>query len=141
MNDGQLHRMIVYQIEKVNFYFIFCFKFNFRSNLDDLSVTSFKSNENHLDSQDISNSTSLKKSMIVAVNGRFDMQDEDDYIAKHHVKSSNDEKNRNLFLPTPPREPKQKQDSIHRPFSVRPKSSSDKKSKTEATSGERPKRF
>jgi len=85
--------------------------------------------------------------MIVAVNGRFDMQDEDDYIAKHHVKSSNDEnnrlinKNRNLFLPKPPTEPKQKQDSIHRPFSVRPKSSSDKKSKTEATSGERPKRF
>jgi len=85
--------------------------------------------------------------MIVAVNGRFNMQDEDDYTAKHHVKSSNNENNtsintnRNLFLPKPPTEPKQKQDSTHRSFQVRPKSSSDKKSKTETISRQRPQRY
>ena len=73
--------------------------------------------------------------MVVAVNGRFDLQNEDDYIAKHHNNET-----KNLFLPTPPTEPKQ--DSTHRPLRVRPKSSSDKKTKIETTNNrQRPKRY
>ncbi len=123
------------------FYVCLFIKILFFYYLDDLSLTSFKSNENN-----ISNSTSSKNSMVVAVNDRFDIQDEDDYTAKHPIKSLNGEnntlttKNKNLFLPTPPREPKQKQDSSHRPSPVRPKSSSDKKNKTETTGRQRPKR-
>ncbi len=81
--------------------------------------------------------------MIVAVNGRFDIQNEDDYIAKNHLKSNHNQNNtsKTLFLPTPPKEPKQKQDSIHRPLPVRPKSSSDKKNKIETTNRQRPKRY
>lgn len=78
--------------------------------------------------------------MIVAVNGQFNLQDEDDYTAKQHTKSSNNDQ-KNLYLPTPPTEPKQKQDSPSRPFSVRPKSSSDKKNKTDIIDRQRPKRF
>ncbi len=113
-----------------------------------------KSNENNVDTQDTSNDNSAKKSMIVSVNGRFDLQHEDDYVAKHHSKSTNNEKNSSItknkivFLPTPPTEPKQKQDSTHRPVRVRPKSSeinrtkssSEKKTKTETTNRPRPKR-
>lgn len=78
--------------------------------------------------------------MIVSVNGQFDLQDEDDYIAKHQTKSSKSD-NKILFLPTPPTEPRQKQDLPPRPFPVRPKSSSDKNNKTEVTNRQRPKRF
>ncbi|CAF0975606.1 unnamed protein product [Rotaria sp. Silwood1] len=130
---------------------------------DDISVSSCKSNENNNDTQDmskvISNSTVSKKSMVVAVNGRFNLQDEDDYIAKHHVKSINNDNNMSTtnnkmsFLPAPPTEPKKKQDLPPRPFPVRPKSSdsgrrtdtnsvklsTDKKNKTETTTRQRPK--
>ncbi|CAF2411361.1 unnamed protein product [Rotaria sp. Silwood2] len=130
---------------------------------DDVSVSSCKSNENNNDTQDMSsetsNSTVSKKSMVVAVNGRFDLQDEDDYIAKHHAKSTTNNNNISTannkisFLPVPPTEPKKNQDIPHRPFQVRPKSSdsgrrtntnsaklsSDKKNKTETTIRQRPK--
>jgi hypothetical protein len=88
--------------------------------------------------------------MVVSVNGQFDLKDEDDYTAKNNPKSTNDENNKVKFLPTPPTEPKQKQDSSHRPFLVRPKSSdsgkrndtnSTKKNKTETMNRQRPKRY
>jgi hypothetical protein len=109
--------------------------------LDDFVL---KSNENNMDNQD-------KKSMIVSINGQFDLRDEDDYTAKHNPKSTNDDNNKLAFLPAPPTEPKQKQDLPPRPFLIRPKSSdsgrrndtkssSDKKNKTETTNRQRPKR-
>jgi Mg-chelatase subunit ChlI len=87
--------------------------------------------------------------MIVAVNGRIEMQDEDDYTAKYQPVSSMKTENKHLFLPTPPKEPKQKQNSSRRPFPVRPKSSetsrtkssTDKKNKTETNNRQRPKRY
>ncbi|CAF1118070.1 unnamed protein product [Rotaria sordida] len=126
---------------------------------DDLSVSSCKSNENNNETQNMlkatSNSTVSKKAMIVAVNGRFDLQDEDDYIAKHHMKSTTTTNNNNKisFLPAPPTEPKKNQDLPHRPFPVRPKSSdsgrrtntnsanlsSDKNTKIQTTTRQRPK--
>ncbi len=119
--------------------------------LDDKSASSFKLKANDNDSQDTQNSTSIRKSMVVSVNGQFDLKDEDDYTAKHDPNTTN----KVLFLPTPPTEPKQNQDKPRRPFPVRPKSSEsvrrtdinstrssfDKKNKTETTNRQRPKRY
>jgi len=106
---------------------------------DETSVAPSKSNENNLDNQDLSIDTSLsaassKKTMIVAVNGRFDLQNEDDYTAL--TKKS-------MFIPVPPTEPKRKTNSAHRPTLVRPKSSTieKKSSQLETTVKERPKRL
>jgi hypothetical protein len=85
--------------------------------------------------------------MIVAVNGRIEMQDEDDYTAKHQPVSSMKTENKSLFVPTPPKEPKQKQGASRRPFLVRPKSSeinrtklsTDKKNKSDYNNRQRPK--
>jgi hypothetical protein len=108
------------------------------------------------------NSISSQQPMIVAVNGRFDLQNADDYTAKHHRESSDNDDNDTtttnntvLFLPTPPIEPKQRQDPPRRPFSIRPKSSdsgrrsdanaikssADNKNKTETANRQRPTRY
>ena len=102
--------------------------------------------------------------MIVAVNGQFDLRDEEDYTVKHHSKSTNDDNNnyhdstanrRSLFVPAPPKEPKTRQDGACRPISIRPKSSdsvkrtdlnstklsSDKKNKREIKVSQRPTRY
>lgn len=121
-------------------------------NQDDLSTSSFKSNENHFDSQntfDFSGTTSLsKKSMIVAVNDRIELQDEDDYIAKHTSFTSNtngndsfDTTNKPLFIPTPPTEPKPQQQCVRGPFIVRPKSSTKRKPQLGAAKDQRPTRY
>jgi len=114
-----------------------------------------KSKANDNDSQDTQNSTSTRKSMVVSVNGQFDLKDEDDYTAKHDPNTTTNVNNKVLFLPTPPTEPKQNQDKPRRPLPVRPKSSEsvrrtdtnstrsslDKKNKTETTNRQRPKRY
>ncbi|CAF0873620.1 unnamed protein product [Adineta ricciae] len=91
--------------------------------------------------------SSGQNSMIVSVNGRFDLQNEDDYIAKQSLKSDKASPERISYLPTPPTEPKKKQDKPPRPFLVRPKSSesarrvdssSNKKSKADKTNRQRP---
>ena len=88
--------------------------------------------------------------MVVSVNGRFDLQNEDDYTAKQSLKSDNDHSQRISYLPTPPTEPKTKQDKPPRPFLVRPKSSdgarrvdssSHKKSNADKTNRQRPTRY
>ena len=68
--------------------------------------------------------------MIVSVNGRFDLRNEDEYTATNETKSTDDKdqsipevKNKLIFLPAPPTEPKQRHDGPHRPFPIRPKSS------------------
>jgi hypothetical protein len=84
-------------------------------------------------------SSSSQKSMVVSINGEFELQNEDDYMAKNQTKFDNDDDNdrksstRNMkttFLPTPPTETKQRQDSLkpqapQRPYSstTRPESS------------------
>lgn len=122
-------------------------------------------NENSSDAQNTSNinsnATISKKSMVVAVNGRFDLQDEDDYTAKNRVittdgnENTTKTNNKLSFLPAPPSEPRKSQDLPPRPFPVRPKSSdatkrtdinsmklsSDKKNKTNSNDRPRPKRY
>lgn len=86
--------------------------------------------------------------MIVAVNDRIEMQDEDDYIAKNTSFTSNtngndsfDTHNRPQFIPTPPKEPKPQQPSVRGPFVVRPKSSTERQPQVGAPNDHRPKRF
>ena len=86
--------------------------------------------------------------MIVAVNDRIEMQDEDDYIARNTSFTSNingndsfDANNRPQFLPTPPTEPKPQQQSVRGSFVVRPKSSTERKPQVGASNDQRPKRF
>ncbi|CAF3345152.1 unnamed protein product [Rotaria socialis] len=131
--------------------------------IDDSSVLSCTLNESSSDTQDTSqitsNSATSKRSMVVAVNGRFDLQDEDDYIAQHQVKPTNGRDqgskttNKVAFLPVPPTSPKPIQDLPPRPYPVRPKSSdsvkrtdvnseklsTDKKNKTDTANRQRPK--
>jgi hypothetical protein len=88
-------------------------------------------------------STSSQKSMLVSINGGFELQDEDDYIAKRPTNGrqlkfnddDNDKKTSNAntkvaFIPTPPTEAKPRQDPLKpqapaRPYPsmTRPKSS------------------
>ncbi|CAF2342817.1 unnamed protein product [Rotaria sp. Silwood2] len=120
---------------------------------EDLSSLKLKSN-NNTDMNDTSDmttnsSSSSKKSMIVSINGGFELQNEDDYIAKdsterrrHEFGDDHDDddddkdkkasiENRKLkFVPTPPTEAKQPQDPLKsqtpsRPYPslTRPKSS------------------
>ncbi|CAF1409267.1 unnamed protein product [Adineta steineri] len=124
---------------------------NLENREDDKSASSKKTIETNNEIEDITDPISTRKSMIVSVNGQFALQDEDDYTAKKSHSTTN---NKILFLPTPPTEPKQKQDKPSRPFSIRPKSSdnikrtnnnnsnrasTDKKNNTEPTIRQRPK--
>ena len=104
---------------------------------------------NRINDPDVSNLTtsitSTEQPMIVAINGKFDLQNPTDYLAKN--KSP-------LFLPAPPREPKQGQIPPRRSIHTRPKSSESGKrttplvvplstsnhSKTETSHKQRPKR-
>ena len=74
------------------------------------------------------------RSMVVAINGGFELQDEDDYIAKGGTRFADNDQNRNAvgsarvtFVPRPPSEEKQRTDSSKPPrpllSSSRPKSS------------------
>ena len=122
------------------------------------SHSSIRSNENDYSdySEETPNlttsSTASQKSMIVAINGRFDLQHADDYTAKDSHKST--AKNKVSFLPKPPSEPKPEHGASRRVFAVRPKSSdsgkrvtapgakaSENKTKSETNHRPRPKRL
>ena len=86
--------------------------------------------------------------MVVAVNDRIEMQDEDDYIAKNSSFTSNTNgndsfeiTNKSSFIPTPPTEPKPQQQSVRGPFIVRPKSSIERKPQVGAPNDQRPARY
>lgn len=108
----------------------------------------------------------LQKSMVVAINGEFEIQDEDDYTAKRQTNLSNGTDNKEvkpIFTPMPPTEAKQRQDPLKSqrpaPLLVRPKSSdnnkrtisnlnnstskswSDDKNKSSVNNKQRPKRY
>ncbi|CAF0929596.1 unnamed protein product [Rotaria sp. Silwood1] len=129
-------------------------KTNDSSTREDSSLLKSKSS-NNTDINDISDmtttsSSSSKKSMVVSINGGFELQNEDDYIAKDSTerrrhnsddddddvddndknKKTSTENTKLKFLPTPPTEAKQPQDpfksptpSRSYPSSTRPKSS------------------
>lgn len=74
------------------------------------------------------------RSMVVAINGGFELQDEDDYIARSGTRFADNNQERNpvgsarvTYIPRPPSEERQPTDSSRppRPFpsSSRPKSS------------------
>ncbi len=112
--------------------------------LEDLSSTKPSSNNNSYIHQTsgmtTESSSSPQKSMVVAINGGFEIQNEDDYIAKGQIRFSNGEKKtttgntKGAFVPKPPTEAKQRQDPLkppppHRPYPsmARPKSSDNSK--------------
>lgn len=78
-------------------------------------------------------SSGPQRSMVVAINGEFRLQDEDDYTAKHQTRFQNTNghnERRTTFAPIPPTEAKQRQDplqslTLQRPLPslTRPKSS------------------
>lgn len=121
------------------------------------SHSSIRSNENDYPdrSEDITNMTTSsagsQKSMIVAINGRFDLQSADDYTAKDSAKFAT--KSKVSFLPQPPSEPKPEQSSLRRLVGARPKSSesgkrlttssakSSAENKTKSDARQRPKRL
>jgi hypothetical protein len=88
-------------------------------------------------------SPSSQKSMVVAINGEFEIQDIDDYTAKqgtgfhdddHDDKKPSTGNTKMTYIPTPPTEAKQRQDpskpqAPQRPFpsKTRPKSSDSSK--------------
>jgi hypothetical protein len=87
-----------------------------------------------------SSASSSQKSMVVSINGGFELQDEDDYTAKRQTKFQDDNKKtpsgvtKVTYTPTPPTEAKKQQASLKpsappRPHSstTRPKSSDSSK--------------
>ena len=92
-------------------------------------------------------SSSLQRSMVVSINGGFEIQNEDDYTAKGQVRFPDDEKKaktgngKGSFTPAPPTEPKQQQDPTkprppQRPFqsTTRPSSSDSSRRTNTSTS-------
>jgi hypothetical protein len=98
--------------------------------LGDLASKKANSNNNsdiHMTSDMTTKSSTFpQKSMVVAINGGFEIQNEDDYTAKGQIRFSNDEKKttvgnaKSAFVPTPPTEAKQRQDPSKPPFPHRP---------------------
>ncbi|UJR21241.1 hypothetical protein I4U23_024336 [Adineta vaga] len=114
------------------------------------ATTANNNNDEKLEAheEDKTSPSTSKNSMIVSVNGRFDLQHEDDYIAKQTLKSNNNFPEKLSFLPTPPTEPKKNQNKPPRPYPIRPKSSetirktdtnSTKKTTSDSTNRQRPK--
>ena len=79
-------------------------------------------------------SSAPSRSMLVAINGGFELQNEDDYTAKGGIRFANDQKPSSVgsgrtggFVPRPPTEEKKTTDSSKpprpHPTSTRPKSS------------------
>lgn len=107
--------------------------------LEDSSATKSNSHNNSdiHDTSDMTtkSSSSSQKSMVVSINGGFELQNEDDYIAKGQVRYPNDEKTnstsnrQDAIVPKPP--PPRTETKSQRPHSssTRPKSSDSSKRK------------
>jgi hypothetical protein len=104
---------------------------NFSFSLKDLSTSKSDSN-NNIDIEDTSNmtsklSSSSQKSMVVSINGGFELQTEDDYTAKRQINFNHDDNNKtsttnvkSTFVPTPPTQAKQQKDLRKPPPPYRP---------------------
>lgn len=105
--------------------------------LDETSLTQSNSNTNgdlhETSDMTTKSSSSMQNSMVVSINGGFEIQNEDDYIAKGETRFPNGQKKnlvgsaRGPFVPAPPTEAKQQPDPSkpQRPYpsGTRPKSS------------------
>ena len=103
----------------------------FNSSYDDQNVSSSTQRPTELDLSNLTTSfTSTEQPMVVALNGKFDLQNPNDYLAK-----------KAFFTPAPPVEPKKGPTAPRRPFSAtRPKSSDINKRTNSSTQQNRPKR-